>query len=184
MELQGYLKNVAMGFGIDGKRTLDITFSFPFVKTVAEDVSQMAGALLSVVFKKHRKKRSLDANAYMWVLLQKMADVLSTPGDRVDKWDLYLDQLEHYGVFTHVVVKPEAVERIKQEWRAVKEFGEISVGNMTGIQLQCYYGSHTYNTKEMARLIDGVITECRQLGIETLPPNEIERMKSQWGVNL
>lgn len=184
MELQGCLKNIAMGFGSDGKRTLDITFSFPFVQTVAEDVGKLKEALLTVVFKKYRKKRSLDANAYMWVLLQKMADALSTPKNRVDKWDVYLGQLEQYGVFTHVVVKQDAVERLKREWRAVKEFGEITVGSMSGIQMQCYYGSHTYNTKEMARLIDGVVTGCRELGIETLPPDEIGRMKEQWGVDI
>ena len=70
------------------------------------------------------------------------------------------------------------------EWRAVKVLGEITVGSMTGVQLQCYYGSHTYDTEEMSRLIDGVVTECRELGIETLPPDELKRMKEQWGVEI
>lgn len=139
---------------------------------------------LSIVIKEYRKKRSLDANAYMWVLLQKIADVLSTPGNRVNKWDIYLDMLADYGVFTHIVVKPEAVERMKQEWRTCRELGEITVGSMKGIQLQCYYGSHTYNTKEMSRLIDGVVTRCKELDIETLPPDELNRMKEQWGVDI
>lgn len=159
------------------------------VLTLNEDARQTFEKLqncekLSIIIKKYRKKRSLDANAYMWVLLQKMADVLSTPGHRVDKWDVYLDMLADYGVFTHVVVKPEAAERMKQEWRACRELGEITVGSMTGIQLQCYYGSHTYNTKEMARLIDGVVTRCKELDIETLPPNELQKMKEQWGVDI
>lgn len=139
---------------------------------------------LDIVIKKHRKKRSLDANAYLWVLLQKLADVVSTSGSRVDKWDMYLMELAKYGVFTHIVVKPEAVDRVKQEWRAVTELGEITVGSMTGIQLQCYYGSSTYNTAEMARLIDGVVTDCREMGIETLPPDEIDRIKREWGVEI
>lgn len=184
MELQGHLKNIAIGFCENGKRTLDVTFSFPFIQSVAEDVQKMSNVLLNVIFKRYRKKRSLDANGYMWVLLQKIADVPSTPGNRINKWDIYLDMLTDYGVFTHIVVKPDAVERMKLEWRAIRELGEITVGEMTGIQLQCYYGSHTYNTKEMARLIDGVVTRCRELGIETLPPNEIERMKEQWGVDI
>ena len=153
------------------------------VLTLNEDARQCFEKLkgcekLAITIKQYRKKRSLDANAYMWVLLQKIADVLSTPGHRVDKWDVYLDMLADYGVFTHIVVKPEAVERMKQEWRAIRELGEITVGSMTGIQLQCYYGSHTYNTKEMSRLIDGVVTECKRLDIETLPPGEIQRMRS------
>lgn len=140
--------------------------------------------VLDITIKKHRNRRSLDANAYLWALLQKLADVLSTPGHRMDKWDAYLIELAKYGVFTHIIVKPDAVERVKAEWRAVKELGEVTVGQMTGIQLQCYYGSSTYNTKEMSRLIDGVVTDCKELGIETLPPDEIERMKQEWGVEI
>ena len=139
---------------------------------------------LDIVIRKHRKKRSLDANSYMWVLLQKIADAISTDENRVDKWDVYLEMIASYGVFTHVIVKPDAVERVKEEWRAVRELGPVSVNGQAGIQIQCYYGSHTYDTKEMARLIDGVVTECKQLGIETLPPAEIERMKREWGVEV
>lgn len=140
--------------------------------------------LLDIEIKQHRKRRSLDANAYMWVMLQKIADVLSTDKNRIDKWDVYLQMLSDYGVFTHIIVKPEAVERVKEEWRTVKVLGPVSVNGQTGIQIQCYYGSHSYDTKEMTRLIDGVITECKELDIETLPPNEIERMKQEWGVEV
>ncbi len=60
------------------------------------------------------------------------ADVVSTSGSRVDKWDMYLMELAKYRVFTHIVVKPEAVDRVKQEWRAVTELGEITVGEYDG----------------------------------------------------
>lgn len=131
---------------------------------------------LSVKAEKYRFKRSLDANAYLWVLLQKMAEVV-----RDNKWNLYLEMLGRYGVFTHIIVKPHIVEKIKEEWRAVKELGEVCVNGTTGIQLQCYFGSSTYNTKEMAVLIDGVVSEAKEMGIETLPPEELERMKKEWG---
>lgn len=180
MELTGHFDDLMQDF-ITGKQKAVLSLNEDARKAF-EELRQCEK--VSIIIKKYRQKRSLDANAYLWVLLQKIADALSTPGNRVDKWDVYLDMLSDYGVFTHVVVKPEAVERVKQEWRAVRELGEITVGSMTGIQLQCYYGSHTYNTKEMARLIDGVITECRNMGIETLPPEEIERMKHQWGVKI
>ena len=126
--------------------------------------------------KMHRGKRSLDANAYLWVLLDRMADAL-----HMDKWDVYIECLSRYGVFTHVIVKPEAVDRVKHEWRAVSELGPVEVNGKTGVQLQCYYGSHTYDTKEMARLIDGVVSVCHDLGVETKTPDEIDRMKAGWG---
>ena len=130
---------------------------------------------LSIKAVKHRNKRSLDANAYCWVILQKIAEVLHQ-----DKWNVYLEMLGKYGVFTHIIVKPNVVDKVKEEWRTVKELGEVSVNGMTGIQLQCYFGSSTYNTKEMSVLIDGIVYEAKELGIETLPPEELERMKIEW----
>lgn len=134
------------------------------------------GKQLSVEVKQYRQKRSLDSNAYMWVLLSKMAAALNTTKD-----DLYIEMLDRYGVFTHVIVKPEVVERVKAEWRTVRELGEVTVNGKTGVQLQCYFGSSTYDTKEMGVLIDGIVSECKEIGIETLPPDEVERLKALWG---
>ncbi len=134
------------------------------------------GKLLAVEIKKQTNRRSLDANAYMWVLLSKLAAALHTTKD-----ELYLTILERYGVFTHIVVKPNVVDRVKQEWRTVRELGEVTIKGQTGIQLQCYFGSSTYDTTEMARLIDGVVSECKEADIETLPPQELALLKQEWG---
>lgn len=133
------------------------------------------GKELSVDIKQYRHKRSLDSNAYMWVLLSEMADKLKTTKD-----ELYLQMLDRYGVFTHVVVKPSVVDRVKEEWRTVRELGEVTINGKTGIQLQCYFGSSTYNSKEMSVLLDGVVQEAKDLGINTLTQAEIELMKSEW----
>lgn len=133
------------------------------------------GKELAVEVKQYRHKRSLDANAYFWVLLSKMASVLNTTKD-----ELYLTMLEEHGIFTHLIVKPEVVERVKEEWRTVRELGEVVVNGKKGVQLQCYFGSSTYDTKEMSRLIDGVVQEARDLGIETMTPVELDRLKSEW----
>lgn len=134
------------------------------------------GRALDVELKQHRERRSLDANAYLWVLLQKLAEVL-----RTDKDALYRQMLERYGQFTHIVVRPEAVDRFVSEWRVVRNLGAIRVNGVYGVQLQCYFGSSTYDSREMAVLIDGVVSECRDIGIETLPPDEIARMNQEWG---
>ncbi len=134
------------------------------------------GKQLSVEIKQYRKRRSLNANAYLWVLLGKMAEVLRTSKD-----ELYLMMLERYGVYTHIIVKPHVVEQVKAQWRTVRELGEVIVNGQKGIQLQCYFGSSTYDTKQMSVLIDGVVSECQELGIDTLPPDEIQMMKNQWG---
>ena len=145
-------------------------------RTVKTALEKLSGKHLSVEIKLWRAKRSSDANAYFWVLCAKIADVLQKSKDEV-----YLDMLGDYGVFTHIIVKPNVVERIKAEWRTVKELGEVTINGATGIQLQCYFGSSTYDSKEMSVLIDGTVQEAKELGIETLTPSELEAMKSAWG---
>ena len=123
-----------------------------------------------------RKKRSLNANAYLWTLLGKMADVLKT-----DKDSLYIEMLSRYGVFTHIVVKPHAVERVKQEWRTVRELGQVTINGQQGIQLQCYFGSHCYNSKEFSVLLDGVIDEAKAINVEVISEADKQLMLQEWG---
>ena len=172
MEFTGKLQNVSRDWQTG---QWNITFTMNEASAINEVNNIQSCEKLSIKAVKHRNKRSLDANAYCWVILQKIAEVLHQ-----DKWNIYLEMLGKYGVFTHIIVKPNVVDKVKEEWRTVKELGEVSVNGMTGIQLQCYFGSSTYNTKEMSVLIDGIVYEAKELGIETLPPDELERMKIEW----
>jgi hypothetical protein len=172
MEFTGRLKDVSRDWQTG---QYNITFTMNEASAINEIDNIKDCEKLNIKAVKHRQKRSLDANAYMWVLLQKMAEVLHQ-----DKWNIYIEMLGRYGVFTHIIVKPNVVDKVKEEWRTVKELGEVCVNGTTGIQLQCYFGSSTYNTKEMSVLIDGVVSEAKELGIETLSPDELERMKAEW----
>lgn len=172
MEFTGKLQNVSRDWQTG---QWNITFTMNEASAINEVNNIQSCEKLSIKAVKHRNKRSLDANAYCWVILQKIAEVLHQ-----DKWNVYLEMLGKYGVFTHIIVKPNVVDKVKEEWRTVKELGEVNVNGVTGIQLQCYFGSSTYNTKEMSVLIDGIVYEAKELGIETLPPDELERMKIEW----
>ena len=175
MEFTGNFETINNNFITD---KLSITFSANEQNSILPEYERLKKSKkLRILVTEYRERRSLDANAYMWVLLQKLAEALHTTKD-----DLYLDMLGKYGVFTHIIVKPHVVSRVREEWRTVKELGEVTVGGQTGIQLQCYFGSSTYDTKEMSTLIDGVVQECKEQGIETLPPDELARMKKEWGV--
>lgn len=130
--------------------------------------------------KKHR--RSLDANAYMWTLIGKLGEKLCKPDT-----EIYRQVIKDNGVFEIVPIKQEAIKRWTETWGKngtgwiCEDLGEWR--NTKGYHnIKCYYGSSTYNTKEMARLIDAVVTECKEQGIETKTPNEIEEMKQKWGV--
>lgn len=153
-----------------------VTFSVN-ENNVIEPLSKMRDCeKLNIQVKRYRKKRSLDSNAYAWVLMQKIAEAVNS-----DKWAVYLEMLQSYSrAFTHVIVKPEAVDAMKKLYRTCIELGAVNVNGKRGIQLQVYYGSSTFNTKEMSIFLDGIISECKQLGITTATPDEIRHMKETW----
>lgn len=134
-----------------------------------------------ISIKPKRRRRSLDANAYLWVLIGKL-------GEKLKKSDIeiYREQLKDNGVFEIIPIRTDAMARWIAIWGSkgigwvCDDLGECR--NTPGYHnVKCYYGSSTYNTKEMARLIDSVVTECKEQGIETLPPDELARLKSMWG---
>jgi len=175
MEFTGQIKGISNDF-VTGE-TL-ITFSITEKHTVLPEYEKIKNCeKLRVKVSQYRNRRSLDSNAYLWVLFQKMAEVL-----RTDKWSIYLQMLKKYGQFTYIVVKLAAMEAVKKQWRECEEVGEVDIHGEKAIQMLCYYGSSTYDTKEMSNLIDGVVNECKELDIETLSSEELNRMKSQWGV--
>jgi len=145
------------------------------IPKLIEYINTLPDKLFDIEIKQHRDKRSLDANSYFWSLCGKLADALNT-----DRDSLYIQLLDRYGVFTHVIIKEQAADQFKREYRLVKDLGEVEVNGKSGIQLQCYFGSSTYDTKQMSRLIDGTVGECRDLGIETMVPAELERIKEEW----
>lgn len=134
------------------------------------------GKELTVDIKQFRKKRSLDANGMLWAILNQMAEILKTSKDEV-----YLEMLNRYGVFTHVIVKADVVEKVKREWKTVRELGEVTVNGKIGIQLQCYFGSSTYDSKEFSTLLEGVISEAKELGIDTISESEKNALLESWG---
>lgn len=134
-----------------------------------------------VVIKPKKRKRSLDANAYLWVLIGKLGEVLHKPDTEV-----YREYIRDNGVFEIIPIREDAIQRWTETWRrngigwVCDDMGECR--NTPGYHnIKCYYGSSTYTTKEMTRLIDAVVDDCREQGIETLTPDELAEMKQKWG---
>lgn len=128
--------------------------------------------------KKHRKKRSLDANGYLWVLVDKIARVVGLPKENV-----YRNAVKGVGVYDVVPIKNEAVSRFRESWSKnglgwVTETTKSKLDGYTNVL--AYYGSSEYNSKEMSRLIDEVISECRELEIETKSDEEIKSLVEEW----
>lgn len=130
-----------------------------------------------IEIKKPSKKRSLDSNAYFWVLCEKLAEEWGT-----DKEAVYIELLLRFGKFTHIIVKPEAVDRIRREWRASEVYGNVLVDGQEGVQMRCCYGSHAYDQAEMNKLILGTVRICEENNIVTMTPEEIAAMNAGWAV--
>ena len=135
---------------------------------------------LSIEIKPYRAKRSLDANAYAWLLIDRLAEHMG-----VSKEDVYRNAIKEIGGNCELIcVRSAAVDKLCSGW-ANHGIGWISdtmssrLKGCTNVLL--YYGSSTYDSRQMSRLIDNIVQDCRAVGIETKSPDEIEKLKESWG---
>ena len=126
--------------------------------------------------KKHREKRSIDSNAYAWLLINEIGNVLRSSKDEV-----YLTMLKRYGQSFVVSVIEEAAETAERTFPYCERSGEGTVNGKKFVHFKVFRGSSTYDGREMSILIDGIISEAKELGIETATPAELERMRNEWG---
>ena len=140
----------------------------------------LEGKTQTVTFKRWFMKRSLDANAYYFVLIGKMAETL-----RLTTTEIYRNHVSHIGGNYEILsIEESAVERFKKIWSSngiawiVDDIGESAVKGYRN--LKAIYGSSTYDSSQMAQLIDIAIQDCNIAGIETKTPKEIEQLKNEW----
>lgn len=170
METTGRLKSITKDWQSD---KLIVSFE---IDSRTIDADSLQNVTLEITAKKQRKHRSLNANALLWSCLGKIAAVL-----RTDKWSVYLEMLKRYGLYTYICVKPQAVEMLKRQWRECEEIGTININGKEAVQMLCYYGSSTYDTKQFSVLLDGVISEMKEAGLETPSEEELRRSIEAWG---
>lgn len=143
------------------------------------DFKQMVDELkdcerLSIEVKKFRPRRSLDSNNYAWALITEIGNVL-----RANKEDIYLLMLKRYGqseiisVLSHIPIH----EYVKY----CEEAGESTLNGKLFKHYKVYKGSSEFDTREMSIFIDGVVSEAKELGIQTETPDQIALMKARWG---
>jgi hypothetical protein len=123
--------------------------------------------------KEHKEKRSLNANAYAWSLITKIADAL-----RTSKEECYLEMLKRYGQSEIVSVLSQI--DVSGYFKYYEPLATATLQGKEFTHYKIYKGSSEYTTLEMAVLIDGIVSEAKELGIETIPPKEIERLKTMW----
>lgn len=136
---------------------------------------------LSIEIKKKRNRRSLDANSYCWVLCDKIAKELSKESI-VTKEEVYKDAILQIGRFEPVIVTEVAYENFKRIWEN-QGLGflvqEVSHKDKC-VRINCYYGSSTYDTKEMSLLINLLVDLAKKYDIETKTEAEINSLLDNW----
>ena len=129
--------------------------------------------------KKHRNKRSLSANSYYWTLLTKLAGVLRTSNE-----ELHEVMLRRYGAYEldgdgNIITITVRSDIDPTRWAHCERGRTSADGKWTAYRI--IKGSSKYNTAEMSRLLDGLISECQECGIETMTPVQMQKLKDYVG---
>lgn len=159
---------VDLAFGMNRKQRITIELDEDF----RASYDQFKDADINLTVKKYRKPRSKDANAYAWVIIDKIAEALS-----ITKVEVYRRAIRDIGGVSEIVcVRDAAIQRLRDGWEHngigwQTETMPSKIEGCTNVIL--YYGSSTYDTKQMSTLIDHLVTDAKELGIETMSPEEL-----------
>ena len=131
---------------------------------------------VDVTIKKWRERRSLNANAYFHVLTDKLRQAL-----HISFSECKNHLITSYGQIEYINDEPVVIKtNIPADVMAQNETlhcKPIHVEDADAFFYRVYRGTHTYNSQEMALLIDGTIAECKLQDIETLTPDELKRLE-------
>lgn len=178
MECMGRLKSITRNW-VTNK--FEITFEID--GDIASQIEAMKDKLLGITAKQYRKRRSLDANSYYWQLITKLADKL-----QLSKPHLHNILIRRYGqpesidgqLIYLVLPDSDSGSRTADEAESyhIRPTSQVKAG-VDGLMYRTYVmlrGSSTYDTDEMSKLINGLVYECKEQGIETMTPDQISEM--------
>lgn len=185
MESKGTLIDVSRDW-----KTGKMRLTFEFDSDVSAAIDKIKDKLLRITVKLWRDKRSLDANSYYWVLLSRLAEAVGISKPRAHNL-----MLRKYGqnlvidsqiAFLVIPDTEEAEETaLEAESFHIRPTSQVKQGK-DGKMYRTYTvlaGSSTYDTKEMSELINGLVSECKEQGIETLTTDELARMMKDYEEN-
>lgn len=161
-------KKPNLAINLDGT----ITATFSTDKSNLKSLDELPiGKELVISVKEYRPKRSLTQNAYLWAVLGEMASVVGNT-----KEEVYKAYIRDYGVYEVLPIKNIAVDAFVSKWGKnglgwfCEDIGESKLDGYT--KIIAYFGSSTYNTQEMSRIIDAVVEDAKEMGIQTMTASE------------
>ena len=162
----------------DGSQNVTVTVAADFAATY----DKLKENPVSVEIRKATRKRSRDANAMCWAMCHDIGSALQPP---VPKEDVYRKAIREVGEYEPLPIRADAVETFRMRWAAkgVGWFAEvIDDSKIPGYKLVfAYYGSSTYDTAAMSRLIDYLVDDAKQMGIPIPATKEQEEALKAWG---
>lgn len=167
--MKGRIKDLGFGMGGD----LTVTLSLP--RHHADSLKKLMDADIEADIKKYREKRSMSQNAYAWVLITKIAQSINPP---MNKEEVYAEMLKRYGQGGIISVQKDKAADVMRAFDYYVQKGEGQVNGKEFLHMMVYVGSSQYDTKEMSTFISGIVEEAKDLGIETLTPDEIARLRN------
>lgn len=178
-ELSGSISSIAISYA-SGKPllTLEVDEDGMTLQRIYEALKD--AEKLTIKICKYTKKRSVDANAYCWGLISRLAEKLNIP-----KTEIYRSAIKEIGGNSDIVcAQDKAVKALCDGWARngigwLTETTKSKIDGCTNVIL--YYGSSSYDTVQMSRLINIIVEECRQLGIETRSKEEVDSLLDSWG---
>lgn len=177
MDLTGKIKEIHIDY-IKRKPILSL-----ILNQEPNGIESLMDQELQIKIGKHRERRSLDSNAYFHVLCDKLRQAIGISMNAC-KNELITSygQMEYIEEGHPLIYKTNAPpEYIKEQ--ATPHMELIKIGEDGAYWYRIYRGSHTYNTAEMAKLIEGTIQECKEWDIETATPDELAKMQAAWERN-
>lgn len=180
------ISGVNVGFDTD----IIITIKVPLIERESltglfEEINNFQDyADYTLTLEKTKRPRSLDANSYMWALCDKIAQAVRN----TTKEEVYRRAIREVGVFSDVAVQEEAYEELVKTWNknGIGYFSEVFDSMLTDKdgnpmkRVRLYHGSHNYNQKQLSRVIDWVVDECKRLDIQVLTERKIKEMEASW----
>jgi len=175
MQCTGKLKSISLNY-ITKKPEITLSIN---ENTNFEEIQN--AEKLKIDIKKFRKKRSLDANNYFWKLLQDFCDL-----NELDTIEEYKRRVRELGIFRRCRIETDNLQTMIKTWENWGIAWWVEIEDTEYLQdiefkiLHLYYGSSSFDSRQMSRLIDGLVQDCKELGIPTKSEEEIQSLIKEW----
>ena len=177
MELTGEIKDLSKDYKTD-KPILQLVLN---ERDCLLSLEQLKDIKLSIQVKKWRKKRRINANNYFWKLLSEYSEEKN-----VDTIEEYKERVKRLGIFRRFRIEDKDKKTFEIMWqdKGIAWFCETAdteyIGDIEFKIINAYYGSSSFNSKQMSRLINDLVEDCKEVGIETKPQAEIDSLLKEW----